>query len=459
LHDCPVLTQDHYRWYNDDGAVCANTAKAAADTAITGVVGNDVLRLIIQVSETAGVAIDVEAQVEYSTDQATWIVVPVTATTEAFEMYDSTYATTCDATTTAKAGTPAYTWTNGHYFDNVNPDTTSVTLAGQTTEFEVCLRVHPDNAAENTTYYFRLTDAGTEFNTYSVYATLTTGVWKAAPSRNQKIYRWYENIDDVTPTTPLAAENTAITGVADGTVLRLRIGCSNDGTAVWTGEQFILQYDTDPAFPAPTDVDVVGGTGIWRYYDNPTPVDGTALPTLLLTGSNVAEHYCESDPTPVMADIAVNSQGEWDFVIQNNGAAGGVTYYFRLIRGTGEAFETYTSIPQLTTEAVYEWYDRGGIKLWEPGKYSNVTAIYFEATLRTSDASLEAGARLYNVTDGAPLDASLVETLSTTFVRVRSSNIQANMPTTDAEFRVQVGRKGTATAYCRDAEIVVVQST
>ena len=36
-------------------------------------------------------------------------------------------------------------------------------------------------------------------------------------------YRWYQNVDAVQPTTALAAENTATTGVADAGVIRLRL--------------------------------------------------------------------------------------------------------------------------------------------------------------------------------------------------------------------------------------------
>jgi hypothetical protein len=90
-------------------------------------------------------------------------------------MYNSPNATTCAATTTAKAGTPEQAWQNGHYFDDVNPDTTTITLNAQTTEIEVCIKA-TSNLEPNKTYYFRVTDAGTAFSAYTKYAELDSWV-------------------------------------------------------------------------------------------------------------------------------------------------------------------------------------------------------------------------------------------------------------------------------------------
>lgn len=171
----PATRQTHYRWYDDDADVCSNTAKAVADTSINQILRGDILRLRIQGQEENNVAINVEAQLEYSTSTGgPWTAVPTTENSDPFVMYDSAQATTGTATTAAKCGTgggTAGTWTNGNYFDDINPDITSITLDSQYTEWEVCIKATA-NAASNETYYFRITDAGTPFDDHDVYAEL-----------------------------------------------------------------------------------------------------------------------------------------------------------------------------------------------------------------------------------------------------------------------------------------------
>jgi len=444
----PYLDEKEYQW-------CANDAEtptplAGVNTAISDVVNCDVLRLRANIANTGTAdAKEVYIGLRYSDDGGvTWYSLggaPDAPANPHFEYRLSDFGIDKTAVTTLILTASD---TTGVHIESV--PTAELTIAvGTTVEYDFCIHC-TDYVSSYTTYLFKIVKTDetgayvADLDAYTTQPELDTGeIIVVAPSRNQKIYRWYENVDAQTPVTPKAPENTAITGVEVGEILRIRLGCSNDGTDVWTGEQFILQYSPDKT--AWYDVASVGSTtGKFRFYDNPTPVDGSVLTTLLLTGSNVAEHYCESNPTPIMADIAVNNQGEWDFAIQANPddpPASGQTYYFRLIRSTGEEFETYTNYPQLIMAVVYEWYDRGALKLWEPDKYSNILAVYFEATLRTTDPTLEAGARLFNVDDDVAIEGSLVETLSTEYIRVRSGDIKANMPTVPKQLRVQVGRK------------------
>jgi len=171
----------------------------------------------------------------------------------------------------------------------------------------------------------------------------------------QTTYRWYNNADSVQPGTAKAAENTAITGVADGDILRARISVQiQTGTMGINTEAFKLQYGQGSdcsAISTWTDVDVIGGTGIWRGYNNTTPADGAQITSSLLDSqTNALESYEEQNPS-VNNPAAITDKGEWDWVVQNNNAPANTTYCFRMVEDDGTVFDTYTNYPKLTTAA------------------------------------------------------------------------------------------------------------
>lgn len=165
-------------------------------------------------------------------------------------------------------------------------------------------------------------------------------------------YRWYQNVDAVPPTTPLAAEDTAIMSVANAQVIRLRMNVSNATTNLAAGQDFTLQYSTSTSGPWAD----VGGTAsgvIWRGYDNPTPADGASLGGIELSSSSAGDRQTyEETNNATTVGINKNKAGEWDWVVQDNGAVSSTTYYFRMVLGDGTALAGYTNYPQLTTAAV-----------------------------------------------------------------------------------------------------------
>ena len=153
---------------------------------------------------------------------------------------------------------------------------------------------------------------------------------------SQTDYRWYENIDAVQPTTPLGAENTAITGATQGAVYRLRMNITDSGVKLDPPATFKLQHGTTTTGPW-TDVGAIGSGGTWRGYDNPTPSDGDAITANLLASSfiNAPQTYEEANNGTTIDTITKNKTSEWDWVIQDNSAIGGTAYYFRLVISDG----------------------------------------------------------------------------------------------------------------------------
>jgi len=166
----------------------------------------------------------------------------------------------------------------------------------------------------------------------------------------QMSFRWYQNINSLTPTTPLAAENAAYVASAPLGTYRLRMNLQVSGAPVLAGGQtFGLQYTTSTGGPW-SDVGGIGSGTIWRGYNNTTPADGATVTSLLLSNSNVMESYEEANPSVANPNtIFVGQRGEWDWVLQGNGALSATAYYFRMVKGDGSPLDTYTNYPRLTT--------------------------------------------------------------------------------------------------------------
>lgn len=170
----------------------------------------------------------------------------------------------------------------------------------------------------------------------------------------QRNWRFYDGSDLAsTATTALAAENTAPTGVIDGQDLRLRINYADRGRSISNNDaRKKLQYTTgcNPNSVLEvtctwTDVDDVGGSGIWRYIDLTCTAtdcaDNTALTSTVLTGSSTCSAglgcgtwVLDKDSATVTnmdmtAQSGADTVQEAEYDIEPNDAPG-ATYYFRL---------------------------------------------------------------------------------------------------------------------------------
>ncbi|MCH7828246.1 hypothetical protein IH982_00010 [Patescibacteria group bacterium] len=160
---------------------------------------------------------------------------------------------------------------------------------------------------------------------------------------------------------PDIAENVAVDAVPPsndpidkGDHIRLRMNISVTDAQLDAGaEGFILQYarasdcTTGPSW---TDVDAFGTAGAtWRFFDNGSITDDTALDgaTLTLDSSDEEGRYSESDPTgtnPVA--VPAGQELEWDWNIEYDGT-GAVdearTYCFRMRKDDPADLDGYNS--------------------------------------------------------------------------------------------------------------------
>ena len=197
------------------------------------------------------------------------------------------------------------------------------------------------------------TTTGAKMNAIWLY----TYQWQAPnPLLTQHAWRWYENVDGIDPSVPKADENTAISNVNIGDILRVRINIGELIESLATSTQsFKLQYATGTDCTVISDWDDVGaiaGAESWIGYNNPDPVDGATLGSYKLASSTVAESYEEENPSANIPRGLPNGEyGEWDWAVYNQGAASSSSYCFRMIFGDGLPLDDYlsNSFPKLTT--------------------------------------------------------------------------------------------------------------
>ncbi len=202
------LIQLDYRWYlNIDSALPATTL-AAENTGFSGATDGAVYHLRVNVNNT-GDKIDKPAdfKLQYSTSTGgPWTDVGGIGSGETWRGFDNSSVADGDSVSkllTATEGEQTY--------EEANPATIINDFDGPDKPNEWDWVVQGNAALGSTTYYFRMVKSGgTALGGYTNYAQLTT----AAATLSQEDYRWYDNTDAVQPTAPLAAENTATTGVA-----------------------------------------------------------------------------------------------------------------------------------------------------------------------------------------------------------------------------------------------------
>lgn len=181
---------------------------------------------------------------------------------------------------------------------------------------------------------------------------------KVVRGQNQSRYRWFSNTNsEPVAGDALAAENTAITGVANGTVLRLRLQVQNDMSYSWVGSYVALRY-REGTTGAWTNL---GSSAHWNYA-NGLGSNGSQVTTTLLTSSTVKQHYVENSPSVASASVGTSAYTEWDFSVTPvwSNVAKGADYYFKLVVVDGAGnyvtdLVSYPQLPQAATSAGKTW--------------------------------------------------------------------------------------------------------
>lgn len=171
-------------------------------------------------------------------------------------------------------------------------------------------------------------------------------------------WRWYDDEENETPTTALAAENVAPTNVEDLNVIKLRIAIAETADIGASNVKLRLQYSTSSDFSSGA-IDLVSdaacaGGSVWCYADG-GGVDGALISTKLLTDTDSCAAsigsgcgtYNETATTSTTATHVKSAIAEYEFTIQQSGADVNMVYFFRPVDvassstvplNTGEAY-------------------------------------------------------------------------------------------------------------------------
>ncbi len=193
-----------------------------------------------------------------------------------------------------------------------------------------------------------------------------TVTWERQPYITQTHFRWYVNAaSSLTPSDPWpsggndVSEDTAIPvayAPSPNDVLRLRMAVLVENVTLSSSQlAFKLQYAQSASCSAGLswqDVGAIGSTTAhWRGHNNTTLSDGATLVTRLLSTTDTNGSYEEqNDSASNPNSIAVNDEGEWDWVIQHN-ASSSASYCFRVVTDNGETINEYDTYPALITNS------------------------------------------------------------------------------------------------------------
>ncbi len=210
----------------------------------------------------------------------------------------------------------------------------------------------------------------------------------AGLSLRQNYYRFYVDNNSITPldawpsSTGTLGENTVLTGadnpLGEGEHVRIRMTVESVNATLPTATRaFRLQYGrmtTTCGAISEGNWATLGDSAsstIWRGYDATGTTDGTVLsenpPTggsLLLSVSDVAGSLEEGNDSIANTYPALDGEDtEFDWIVEQNGAAAGTYYCFRMIESNGTVLDAYLQYPQLRTASFtartqnWRWYD------------------------------------------------------------------------------------------------------
>lgn len=155
------------------------TWREVEDTPTSGVNKNENIRLRIEVTNSVSEATDYDYLLEYAAkvggfcdSDESFIAIPVTASTEHFEMIDSTYFVNGEPTTNQLTVPDSFTFVAGRMVEDPSNSSGNITLPFENyTEIEFIFWA-TSNATNGGDYCFRLTNTGTTLDEYSVYPEL-----------------------------------------------------------------------------------------------------------------------------------------------------------------------------------------------------------------------------------------------------------------------------------------------
>lgn len=243
------------------------------------------------------------------------------------------------------------------------------TLDGNDIEYD--WHLEHNGAIPQSTYCFRAVRSdGTPLDGYNNYPQIRTAGYTPATTA----WRWYGDINNETPVSPLASEGVAPTNIANNDTLALRIAVRERRNVQGDNIKFKLQFSEDPTFATVFDVVATSSClerSLWCYAEGASP-DNEVITTSVLSVSDTCESGVgfgcgvhNSSPEYATGDIHyASTTKEHSFTIRQVAARVQAVYYFRLYDLANDApvtFASGNSFPSLVVEGPYLNFSLSGL--------------------------------------------------------------------------------------------------
>lgn len=289
-----------------------------------------------------------------------------------------------------------------------NPNTIEV---GEYIEYD--WSVENNGALQKSSYCFRMVENnGSELNGYNLYPTLRTSGY--TPVINN--WRWYDDENNLTPSSPLAGEKTSPSDIGLNEVLKLRVSVTEIEGAPGDNIKFNLQYSEYPDFSdggtTLTSSTTCSGNSLWCYYDGAGNND-EIINTSVLSGGGACSGGVglgcgtvnEAEGLIGIYDQTAFSTSEHEFTLMHDGARVNAVYYFRLVDATnGVNLLASTSYPSLATEGASLTFSVSGVDndmtLEGVTTDATTTATSIDFGSLPMDTSVEVAQKLSILTNG-----------------------------------------------------------
>ncbi|MBI4312869.1 MAG: hypothetical protein HY681_13985 [Chloroflexi bacterium] len=390
------VRESHYR-IGQDTALTSMTWYAATDAPASGIPQNINFRVRFQLYNNGGTSVNWTPQLEWTATQGSgYAAVPTASGAPPFYVADTTQYTngTSIATPDFGMGTGTGSAQAGAAYDTQNPAGAAFTLnANSYTEIEFNIQGN-SNAAQGSTYYFRLTNAGAALTAYETGDAQITMQALVGLVR-QAHYRIGQD-SPLTAMTWYANTDALASGMPRNTNFRVRFQLYNNGAANKTLTPTLEWTATQGSGYAA--VPTASGAPAFFVADTAQYTNGASIATgnfALGAGTGSAQAgiaYDTQNPVGATFTLNANSYTEIEFSVQaNSNATLGATYYFRLTNGGAllDGYDVSDALVKLQTpgvvrQAKYRIGQDGDLTTmtWHAATNSPATGIAREAGFR-----------------------------------------------------------------------------
>jgi hypothetical protein len=273
--------------------------------------------------------------------------------------------------------------------------------------------IENNGALQKTSYCFRMVESdGAVLDGYDTYPTVRTSGYTVVIDN----WRWYDDENNVTPTSPLAAERVAPSNISNGNALKLRVSVAEIESADGENIKFNLEYSEYADFrdggTLVTASTSCSGNSLWCYFDGGGS-DNEIIESTLLSGvdscvAGVGDGCGTRNEAAGLTstyDQPALTTAEHEFTLQHDGARANAVYYFRLVDATnGVDLLASSSYPSLMVEGPLLTFNVAGLSAGTvtEGITTDVTAnaTGLEFGSLAFDTDIEAAQRLTVFTNG-----------------------------------------------------------